>query len=103
MGRIFNHSNSSNYYEEKEKLEVKRNIVEEYTSQLKPCPFCSGKASIEDISYGSGGNYDCGWYVAIQCKSCKVRMRGRDTSWMGLENCEPQIKDVVERWNKRVE
>lgn len=77
------------------------NIIEKYNQQLKPCPFCGDKANIAEVSYGSG-NYGSGHQVVVYCNSCNVEMKGKDTSWDSLENCEPQIRDIVERWNKRV-
>ena len=76
-------------------------IVEKYNQQLGSCPFCDSRVELAQASYGGSSDYDCGHRVVIKCKNCNVEMKGKDTSWMGLESCEPQIKDVVERWNKR--
>ncbi len=76
-------------------------IVEKYKLQLKPCPFCGGKASIDEVSYGSG-NYGSGYQVIAYCANCDLKMEGKDTSWESLENCEPQLKDIVAKWNRRV-
>lgn len=76
-------------------------VVEKYSQQLKSCPFCGGKVELTQVSYGGSSNYDCGHRVVIKCKSCGVEMRGKDTSWMSLESCEPQVKDVTEKWNRR--
>ena len=76
-------------------------IVEKYNQQLKPCPFCGGKASVGEVSYGGGSNYDCGWRLVVECENCKVQMKGADISWLGIDSCEIQVRDIVEKWNKR--
>ena len=75
-------------------------IVEKYNQQLKPCPFCGGKARLFDNFYGSG-NYGSGSNIAIECRDCKLQMNGKDTSWMDLEDCMAQIRDIVTKWNRR--
>jgi len=48
--------------------------------ELKPCPFCGGKAEIMGVTY-----------VYIECPDCGVKTRGyRDE------------EDAIETWNRRV-
>ena len=76
-------------------------ILEKYASQLKTCPFCGGKVRLFDNFYGSS-NYGSGSNIAIECRHCKLQMNGKDTSWQHLADCEPQLIDIVAKWNKRV-
>ena len=53
--------------------------------ELKPCPFCGGKASIMRYSYITKEHY-------CFCTSCKVRMPNSLTR-----------EEAIERWNRRAE
>lgn len=55
--------------------------------ELKPCPFCGGKAQL--ITIGSGGLWD---HNAVECEKCNIRVFAQDP-----EEEEP----VIECWNKR--
>lgn len=55
--------------------------------KLKPCPFCGGKAEVE--------NHVCAVYV--RCKECHASTAA---STAMLERCA--LDDVVELWNRRI-
>lgn len=55
------------------------------TEELKPCPFCGGKASV--------WKEDAVWF---------------DITWIGCEECGVQLRKYadnrgIKKWNKRVE
>jgi len=71
---------------------------------LKPCPFCGGKAVIR---YGSG--YYFMWSVVAECEDCHARtvpalygnngtLKAEDCSYDGRENA---VALVTKRWNQR--
>lgn len=65
-------------------------------SELKPCPFCGGKASIyESNRYPSSGNRITGYTVICTDMDC-INYRADD--WY-----ERTEKRAIERWNTRVE
>ena len=60
--------------------------------ELKPCPFCGGKANIiqSDISY------------SIRCSKCGVgifRPRMGESEWCAFHT----IKETTDAWNRRAE
>lgn len=57
--------------------------------ELKPCPFCGGKAKLMHYKIKS----DDWWYVA--CEACEVAL---DPLYFGEQDKE----QAIERWNKRV-
>ena len=52
--------------------------------KLKPCPFCGGKAKLEDM----------GFPHHVYCTDCGARVTGR-----GL--AEEGEKDAARKWNRR--
>jgi Lar family restriction alleviation protein len=60
-------------------------------TELKPCPFCGGKAMIRETTYGN--NYDA-YFVWCCNKNCDIRP---STKYLRLR------KDVIEAWNRRAE
>lgn len=59
--------------------------------ELKPCPFCGGKATL-DIARHGGSQYD---YAEISCKKCGLTIRRNI-------DVEYSAKDeVIKAWNKR--
>lgn len=54
-------------------------------SELKPCPFCGGEASVE-IKWGN-------WFL-VRCNNCPCDL-GR--SWF------PKKRQAIEAWNRRSE
>ena len=73
---------------------------------LKPCPFCGGKATVE---YGHGAYWM--WIVFVQCGGCGARsapdlygnngtLKGEECSY---EDKEEAVEVVAKRWNRRAE
>jgi len=58
------------------------------SEELKPCPFCGAKASVQRYSSGTGGPK-----CAIWCDACHV-----GTSWLHGDDGEAR---VVAEWNRR--
>ena len=73
----------------------------DFNSKLSPCPFCGGKVEMSENSYGSS-NYDSGTKLIIRCHKCKLEMQGGDTSWRLLSNCQKEIDELIEKWNRRI-
>lgn len=74
-------------------------------AELKPCPFCGGKAYIREYAHGHGGNgcfnasYECG------CSNCKIAFKAN--SEFSLKNGYPVFsvngyEKCVEAWNRRI-
>ena len=77
-----------------------------YSSMLKPCPFCGGRAWIQYWEYPSGG----GMEGRAVCGGCHVStsrdfQSGRTTYLpTGEDITKPLlIKKVIETWNRRAE
>ena len=62
--------------------------------ELKPCPFCGGKAEIigpmEDEGFGNKGAY------AVECKCCQTASR------LHFPNGDDPVPVVTALWNRRV-
>ena len=54
--------------------------------EIKPCPFCGGKAILEDM----------GWPHHVYCIECGIRATGRGVAEEGEQ-------DAIKRWNRREE
>lgn len=73
------------------------------TNELKPCPFCGGKASTLQTSTGySGGEFSASFEIG--CNECKIRFRG--TSYFVIKNGTPIVsvdgyKEAINLWNRR--
>lgn len=65
---------------------------------LKPCPFCGGKAELtsKSESYGYGGNTD---HYFVKCTQCNCKGTDKDTY---LEKREQCIIEAVAAWQRRV-
>ena len=59
-------------------------------AELKPCPFCGGKAEVDTPTYWDGAKGRKTY--AISCKSCRCRT----PDYMGLVG-------AIEAWNRRAE
>ena len=60
--------------------------------ELKPCPFCGGKAEL--VNYGLTGKLK-----VVQCSDCGARTRIQANVF------DPDIKrgeSIIEAWNRRV-
>lgn len=53
-------------------------------TELKPCPFCGGKAVLEKMGYPHH----------VFCPDCSARITGRGFDTAGEE-------DAIKKWNKR--
>lgn len=63
-------------------------------TELKPCPFCGGKASL----LKRGNDYTRKRSAEIRCEDCKAMvLTGAIRN--SLEWCE---RTVIEKWNKRI-
>ena len=52
--------------------------------ELKPCPFCGGKAEIYEFEHEGGKYYSAG------CSKCMINTQGSNNA-----------QDVINKWNKR--
>ena len=64
-------------------------------TDLRPCPFCGGKAEIDKWYSAKTGLY----YASIKCQSCfskskQVKMEEEPDEW--------NLRGVVRGWNTRV-
>ena len=66
-------------------------------AELKPCPFCGGKAKMQrfELRYYKGC-YD----IDISCEDCACKSIGlpTDTVYRSIEQAE---QNAVENWNRR--
>ena len=74
------------------------------TPELKPCPFCGGKAK-----HNNGGNSTFGrFWWAVWCDTCQVEMRDLEV-WdqsperLGMLHPDYPPKECFTRWNTRAE
>lgn len=70
--------------------------------ELKPCPFCGGKAEAR-ISPNSRSEEGASFYE-VRCKKCGVHVTGKSFNFWTVEyNAEkPQdLLSAINRWNKR--
>ena len=70
------------------------------SEELKPCPFCGGKAVIKAV------NKNYGLTILCQCNECGARTEGycpntnnEDATIDNIENCKNR---ALEQWNRRV-
>ena len=69
-----------------------RNTIYENQSssaQLKPCPFCGGKAELDGFDYDFYGGI-CYW---AKCTNCRAE----------INHPTPSKKEAIEEWNRRAE
>ena len=61
--------------------------------ELKPCPFCGGKAVLKKVATGIGQD---GYWYYVRCASINCTVH--------VSTCSrPTEKEAVEIWNRRVE
>lgn len=69
------------------------------SKELKPCPFCGGKAIIK------AANKKYGFAIWCQCKECYARTDGyypnTDNEDETIDNIESCKAEAVEQWNRR--
>ena len=95
-------------------------------TELKPCPFCGGKAKVSFRNYKYYGKSDFGdvkksYIVQVFCKKCKSRGKPIATDWLINPNpwqmdrfatpntpCKKQadkfswwVEKAIEAWNER--
>ena len=68
--------------------------------ELKPCPFCGGKAVIKAV------NKSYGFTIWCQCKECSAKTEGycpdinnEDNSLESIEKCKNK---AAKAWNRRM-
>ena len=68
--------------------------------ELKPCPFCGGKAVIK------AKTKEYGFTIWVECEKCNARIDGfcpsienENKSIENIENCKNK---AIELWNRRV-
>lgn len=67
-------------------------------AELKPCPFCGGKA---EIWHGSARDeHICFDTISVLCFDCGARTR---EIWIDDENKYRAERDAIEAWNRRAE
>ena len=79
-------------------------------AELKPCPFCGGKAGIEQTAYGTTELNSCKLSFSIRCVKCgataptaygyiaiKLAEDGELTAW------HDDRTRAVEAWNRRAD
>ncbi len=76
-------------------------------TELKPCPFCGGKADIKTLDKGfSEENFEYFAKHRLYCKNCGVEFIGESTFDMyrngGLVYTKDGLKEIMEKWNNRV-
>ena len=62
-------------------------------SELKPCPFCGGKAEVKKSMFGNNLGY-----ALIACKSCGASSKDFKLS---LDFCA--VEEATKAWNRRAE
>ena len=76
-------------------------------AELKPCPFCGGKAQFRSRSFDVRAN-DRGWVFDIFCTKCCVELPRNYRIDLEFNDCgEIQIlsdgrQAAIEEWNRRV-
>lgn len=73
--------------------EGERRAMAEVKEELKPCPFCGGKAS---INYERISGEHKGFWAQVICNSCHGRSGG---TWAGSYNAAERIE--TKAWNRR--
>ncbi len=58
-------------------------------NELKPCPFCGGKANLKEKYIHGVANRKNYWVV---CTNCQIRIQDRNS-----------VEKAIEQWNRRVD
>lgn len=76
----------------------KQRIRKRLNENLKPCPFCGGKAYIRNITENNG---KCHYkIVCVECIECKSKTDKRISDGYYGKYCSDE--EIVELWNRRV-
>lgn len=74
-------------------------------TELKPCPFCGGKASISIVGKGlESGTFTVTYEVG--CTECRIKFKG--TTYLLIKDGEPMVsvdgyKECTDLWNRRAD
>lgn len=84
---------------EEELAEIRKKLNRDrLNAQLKPCPFCGGKAAIINQTESDGGY--CYETVSVKCARCGASPYSKiSDGYYGLY-CSDE--EIAEMWNKRV-
>lgn len=83
--------------EERAKETHEKRVRERLNSQLKPCPFCGGRARIEERVEPDGY---CSYTVKfVQCTKCHSKTEERICDGYYGGHCSDE--EIAERWNRR--
>lgn len=76
--------------------------------ELKPCPFCGGRAKFLVKTYRSNGTHR-GWDFGVYCSQCDITLSRTDykldvdfNNNGELEVLQDDRPNAVEAWNRRV-
>lgn len=70
------------------------------SEEIRPCPFCGGKAELVAVAYMGRGSY------CVQCQTC-----GAQSKYFAMDACfisstnggNPSGERAVNAWNRRTE
>lgn len=69
--------------------------------ELKPCPFCRGKAVLKFAKWNCGGRM-----IMVECTKCYAKIEGYSPDLSceetALDNIEECKRDAIRDWNRRV-
>ena len=84
---------------EKKATEIrKRRTRERLNGQLKPCPFCGGKAHIRNVTETDGRiSYET---VCVLCEDCGAQSIRKISDGYYDKHCSDE--EIAELWNHRV-
>lgn len=75
-------------------------------NELKPCPFCGGKAMISRRTLDDRTRYDH-WFIVVRCASCYASAAPQTADVIDTEDGQPILDPdaelrAVQAWNRRV-
>lgn len=84
---------------EKKAAEIRKQIARDrINGQLKPCPFCGGKAHIRNVRETDGRvSYES---VCILCEDCGAQSIRKISDGFYGKQCSDE--EIAELWNRRV-